>query len=55
MIEELRTDERGRVMLLNALIGEGLTPEVTAAVLLFCKQAMRRRNSFVQCVLDQKT
>jgi hypothetical protein len=51
-----RKDEEGRKKILEAL-GELFTsePELRAAVLHFCKRAMRRRNKIVREVLDQKT
>ena len=50
--EKMKKGER-----LAALGGELFTsePELRAAVLHFCKRAMRRRNKIVREVLDQKT
>jgi hypothetical protein len=56
-IGKARKDEEGRKKILAALGGELFTsePELRAAVLHFCKRAMRRRNKIVREVLDQKT
>ena len=56
-IEKARKSEEGRKKILAALMGELFTsePELRAAVLHFCKRAMRRRNKIVREVLDLKT
>ena len=56
-VGKARKDEEGRKKILAALGGELFTsePELRAAVLHFCKRAMRRRNKIVREVLDQKT
>jgi len=56
-IEVGKARKEGRKKILAALGGELFTsePELRAAVLHFCKRAMRRRNKIVREVLDQKT
>ena len=56
-IAKARKEEEGRKTIMAALMGELFTsePELRAAVLHFCKRAMRRRNKIVREVLDLKT
>ena len=56
-VEKERKEKEGRQKLMTELIGETSVAdnELAAAVLLFCKRAMRRRKALVRTILDQRT
>ena len=56
-IQKARQEEEGKKKLMVGLIGDGFAAEeqLRKTVLLFCKQAMRRRNNIVRTKLDQMT
>jgi hypothetical protein len=56
-VSEKRKSEEGRKKIMAALMGElfSSNAELRAAALHFCKRAMKRRNTIVRTMLDQRT